>query len=87
MPYDGYNPKTNQHDIALIKLKSSVHLSTSISIVCLWSGSSEETFVAGKTGVVIYEFLIRTSTRQYKNATEIFRFIQFRYLNYLVYFG
>lgn len=59
IPNEGYVPTagSNQHDIALIKLVSPVEFSHTISPVCLWSGSAEETFIAGKHAVVIIKIL------------------------------
>lgn len=56
--YENYDPKTNQHDIALIKLKSSAQLTDTISTVCLWSGSADEKFIAEKTGLVKINIII-----------------------------
>jgi Trypsin len=53
-PYEQYAPNSgsNQHDIALIQLRSHVQLSGTISTVCLWSGTADEKFIAGKNGTV-----------------------------------
>jgi hypothetical protein len=53
IPHGEYNAaKSNQHDIALIQLRSPVELSDTIATVCLWSGSENETYVAGQNGLV-----------------------------------
>lgn len=56
IPHEGYartiTSKIKKDDIALIELKGVAKFSLNVSPVCLWSGSDDETYIAGKTGEV-----------------------------------
>lgn len=56
IPHEGYaqtiRSNIKKDDIALMELKGDAYFSVTVSTVCIWSGSDDEAFVAGKTGVV-----------------------------------
>lgn len=56
IPHEGYAASitTNiiKDNIALIELKADARFSATVSTVCIWSGSDDEAYIAGKTGTV-----------------------------------